>query len=329
MRRREFVEGLGAVASLPLWARAAAAQQPGVPVIGFLHAGLRPVSSKYLPAFHKGLGEAGYVVGRNVDIEYRFADGQFDRLPALAAELVQRRVSVIVTLPGDPAASAAKAATRTIPIAFVSGIDPVRLGYAASFNRPDGNMTGVFSLASALAPKQFEMLRRLAPGGEPIALLLNPTNANQERDWADVQQAAGAIGQRLIVVKASTERDLDAAFASLAQQHAVALLIFGDPFFASRSVQISALAMQHRVPAMADVRTYTEAGLLMTYGPRALDYYQQIGVYAGRILRGEAPADLPIVQLSRLEFVINLKTAKALALDLPPTLLALADEVIE
>jgi putative tryptophan/tyrosine transport system substrate-binding protein len=326
MRRREFIAGLGSAAAWPVVARA---QQVGMPVIGFLHAGSRGPVVKPLLAFLRGLGEAGFVEGQNVDIEYRFADGQFDRLPALATELVQRRVSVIVALPGSPAASAAKAATATIPIVFSSGIDPVRLGFVASFNRPGGNMTGVFGLGGALGGKQLEMLRRLVPGEKPIAFLINPTNTNAEPDWAEILQAARAMGQKLIVLEASSDQELDAAFASLVRQQAAALFLYADPFFTSRRPRIAGLALRHSVPAMGEIREYAESGLLMSYGTGVADSFHQVGVYAGRILRGERPADLPLVQPSKIELVINLKTAKAIGIDIPPTLLALADDVIE
>jgi putative tryptophan/tyrosine transport system substrate-binding protein len=324
MRRREFIAGLGSAAA---WPRDVALGQGPVPTIGFLHAGSQNFVA--LEAFLKGLQEQGYTEDRNVHIEYRWADGQFDRLPTLAAELVQRQVAVIVAVPGSPAASAAKTSTSTIPIVFLTGVDPVHLGFVKSFNRPGGNMTGVFNFGTSLEPKRLDMLRKLLSDKATIALLINPSNANAEPDAAQLQSLARSIGQRFVVLGASNDYELDAAFAELVRENAAGVMVFSDTFLASRSNRIAALARQRSIPGIAEIREYADAGLLMSYGTKRVDYYHQVGVYTGRILRGETPNDLPVVQPTRIEFVINLKTAKALGLTIPETLLATADEVIQ
>jgi putative ABC transport system substrate-binding protein len=321
MRRREFITLLGGAAAWPVAARA---QQAAMPVIGFLSSG-SPVS---LGAFHQGLRETGYVEGQNVVIEYRWADGQYDRLPALAADLVRHQVDVICAW-AVAGAHAAKAATSTIPIVFSIGGNPVEEGLVAHLNSPDGNLTGVTVFYGELGRKRLGLLRELVPEATVIAVLVNPSNPNVEFRLSDVQEAARAIGQQIHVFNASSEDSLDAVFSSLVQGGAGALLVGDDPFFEDRRQQLVALAARYAVPAIYFTRTFVEVGGMIAYGVSETDSSRQVGVYIGRILKGAKPADLPVMQPTKFELVINLKTARALGLTVPPTLLAIADEVIE
>jgi putative tryptophan/tyrosine transport system substrate-binding protein len=326
MRRREFIAGLsGAVAVWPLTARA---QKPALPVIGFLGGESPDLYEDRLRGFRQGLSETGYVEGRNVAVEYRWAEGRNDRLPALAADLVGRNVSVIVTGGGGSAARAAKAASTTIPIIFQVGADPVATGLVASLNRPGGNLTGVNSLNGELAPKQLQLLHELLPAATIFGLLVNPTNFGADT-LRDTEAAAGALGLQLHVLHASTERDFDTVFATLVRLQAGGLVIDADPFLQSRSKQLAPLALHHALPAIAQLREFVAAGGLMSYGGSIREQLRQVGVYTGRILKGEKPADLPVQQSTKVELLINMKTAKALGLTFPETLLATADEVIQ
>jgi putative tryptophan/tyrosine transport system substrate-binding protein len=324
MKRREFITLLGGAAAWPLAARA---QQPAMPVIGFLD--IRSPDTMMegrLRAFRQGLKDTGYVERENVAIEYRWAENQVDRLPALAAELV-RKVAVFVTAGGPVAALAAKAATTTIPIVFIVAEDPVRLGLVASLARPGGNLTGINIFTIELAAKRLELLRELVPGAARMAVLV--TAANAETTVRNVEAAARALGLQIQVFNVSTIREIDAAFATFARERPDALFVSGDPFLSGRRVQLAQLAAFHRLPATYALRDYAEAGGLMSYGPSIADAFRQIGVYSGRILKGAKPADLPVVQPNKFELVINTGTARMLGLDMPPTLLARADEVIE
>jgi putative tryptophan/tyrosine transport system substrate-binding protein len=326
VRRREFITCLGgAVAGWPLSARA---QQPAMPVVGFLGATSSADRAHLLTAFRQGVRETGYVEGQNVAIEYRWAQDQYDRLPDLAADLVRRQVAVI-TVDDTPSAIAAKAASTTIPIVFAIGGDPVKLGLVASLNRPGGNVTGVSFMAAALGAKRLGLLHELLPGAVRIAVLVDPKLPLTEPFVSDVRAAALVIGKQIEVLYASTGREIETVFASLAQKPVDALLVGPASLFSNRRVQLVTLAAYHRVPAIYTFREFSEAGGLMSYGTSFTDAYRQAGVYTGRIVKGEKPADLPILQSIKFEFVINLNTAKAFGLTVPPGVLAIADEVIE
>jgi len=331
MRRRAFITLLGGAAatSSVSWPLAARAQQAKMPLVGCLNSSSADADGDRMRAYRRGLSETGYVEGRNVTIEYRWADGQNDRLPSLAADLVHRRVNVIVT-GGTPATLAAKAATTTIPIVFIIATDPVEAGLVASLNRPGGNLTGVTALNVELAPKKLELLHELLPAATVMALLVNPTNpVAAETQTRDLLAAARTLGVQLHILHASTERDFDAVFANLVQLRAGALVIGSDLFFTSRSEQLAALTVRHALPSIYQFREFAAAGGLMSYGGSITDWGYQGGVYTGRILAGAKPADLPVQQITKVELVINMKTAKALGLTFPITLLGRADEVIE
>jgi putative ABC transport system substrate-binding protein len=327
MRRREFITLLGGAAVA--WPLAARAQQPAMPLVGILGSESLELFATRLRAFRQGLSETGYVEGRNVAIEYRWAEGENGRLPALAAELVRRQVTVIITPGSTPAALAAKAATTTIPIVFQIGNDPVAEGLVASLNRPGGNLTGVTSLAAALDLKRLELLHELVPTAAVAGLLLNPTNPSGSAYAQTLQAASRTIGLQLHVLHASTERDFDTVFETLVQMHASGLVIAADPFLNGRSEQLAALTLRHAVPTIFQYRDFAAAGGLMSYGGSLAELYRGVGVYTGRILKGEKPADLPVQQATKVELIINLKTAKALGLTVPLALLTRADEVIE
>ena len=325
MKRREFITLLGGAAAA--WPLAAEAQQAAVPVIGFLSSASPGPYAPFKSAFHQGLKEAGYVDGQDVTIDYRWAEGQFNRLPALAAELVARRPAILVAGGGDVSAVAAKSATTTVPIVFTIGADPVGSGLVTNLSRPSGNLTGVTFFTITLGPKRLELLRELLPKAGKIAMLVNPKSMNP--DAKEVQEAARTLGQFVHVFHAASEGDVDTAFRSLAQERADALIVVSNPLFTSRREQIVTLANYHRVPAIYPLREYVASGGLVSYGASIKDAYRQSGVYAGRLLKGARPSDLPVLQPTKFELVINLKTAKALGLEVPPTLLARADEAIE
>jgi putative ABC transport system substrate-binding protein len=325
MKRRDFITLLGGAAAWPLAARA---QRPAMAVIGFLSSVSAPVTSKRIASFGHGLSETGYAVGRDVTVEARMAEGEYDRLPALAADLVGRRVGLIAAL-APQAAFAAKAATTTIPIVFVGGLDPVKAGLVASLNRPGGNVTGVTFIGASLGAKRLELARELVPNVAVIALLTHPNSPDASEELRDLNTAAKTIGQELLVVSATSDRDFEAAFASIVRHRAGALLIGQDPFLFQAGGQLVALAARHRIPAIYGNNELVPAGALISYGASLPDAWRLAGVYAGRILKGARPGDLPVVQPTKFELVINLQTARALGLEVPATLLALADEVIE
>jgi putative tryptophan/tyrosine transport system substrate-binding protein len=326
MKRREFITLLGGAAAV--WPLAARAQQAAMPVVGFLHARSPDDIAYQIAAFRRGLAENGYVEGQGVTIEYRFASGRYDQLPAMAAELARQPVAVL-TACSDPAALAAKAATSTIPIVFLVGDDPVKLGLVASYNRPGGNATGMNILTAALESKRLRLLRELVPQAETIGYLLNPNYAQAERQLRDVQEAARLIGVRINVLRASHDREIDAVFETVVQQRIPALAVGADPFLDTQRDKMIALAARHAVPTMYQFREHAAAGGLMSYGIDLTDMYRQAGAYTGRILKGVKPADLPVMQPTKFEFIINLKTAKALGIKFSDDLLSLADEVIE
>jgi putative tryptophan/tyrosine transport system substrate-binding protein len=326
LRRRQFITLLGGSAAWPLAARA---QQGAMPAVGFLHEGTSDARAHLAAAFRDGLSEAGFVDRRNVVIEYRWGQDQFDRVPALVAELVQRQVAVIAIPGSATAALAAKAATSTIPIVFSVGSDPVKLGLVDSLNRPGGNITGINYFTQDLGPKRLGLLRELMPAGADVVVLVNPQSPITDSALKDLRAAADAVGQQFSVLHASNNQEIYAAFPAIAQRHAPALVIVTDPLFTSRRVQLVTLATRYAIPAIYTSREFTEVGGLMSYGTDLPNIYRQVGIYTGRILKGAKPSDLPVMQPTKFEFVINLATAKVLGLEIPTTLLARADEVIE
>jgi putative ABC transport system substrate-binding protein len=327
MRRREFITLIGGAATA--WPPVARAQQPAMPVVGFLSSSSAETYQNRVRSFREGLSEAGFVEGRNVAIEFRFAEFQNDRLPALAADLVRRQVAVIAGVNSTEGVQVTKAATTTIPIVFAIGGDPVKNGLVASLNRPGGNATGVTYLSNEMGPKRLELLRDLLPNAGLIAALVNPTNPNAESDSKELLATARSMGIAIDVLHAGNEREIDAFFATLVQRRASAFLNLSDPLFSSRRQQLAVLAAFHKIPAIYDSREYIDAGGLMSYAPNINDAFRQAGVYTGRILKGDKPAELPVMQATKFEFVINLKTAKALGITIPPGELAIADEVVE
>jgi putative ABC transport system substrate-binding protein len=326
VKRRQFITLIGGAATA--WPVAARAQQPAMPVIGFMSARSPAESASVEAAFRLGLKELGYVEGQNVHIAFRWAEGKYERLPALAADLVERKVSVIAAF-GPPTAVAAKEATSAIPIVFNIGVDPVAIGLVPRFNRPGGNVTGVSFFTAALGAKRLELLRELVSRRGVVGILVNSTISEGVTQARDLQEAAHELRQQIVVLNAATDAEIESAFTSIAQQGAIAIVVGSDPFFDSRRDRIIALAAQYSIPAIYHWREFAAGGGLMSYGASIADAYRQVGLYAARVLRGEKPADLPIVQPTKFELVINVKTAKALGLEIPPTVLARADEVIE
>jgi putative tryptophan/tyrosine transport system substrate-binding protein len=329
VKRRNFIALLGGAAASSAWSMTSSAQQPPLPIIGFLSSLSAAALAGPVAAFLEGLGSVGYVEGKNVTVEFRWAEGHYDLLPDLAAGLVKERAAVIVAVGGDPPAFAAKAASTTIPLVFMVGQDPVKLGLVASLNRPGGNATGINLLVTETESKRVEILQQLAPGGSRFAAFVNPKNADADVQSSAVQAAAQAIGQQIEVINASTDLDLENAFVHLTQSNINGLLLLADPFFVYRRQKIIAEAAQRRIPAVYFLREFAESGGLASYGTSLADAYRQAGIYAGKILGGTKPADLPVVQATKFELVINLKTAKALGLAVPDKLLALAEQVIE
>jgi putative ABC transport system substrate-binding protein len=326
MKRRDFITLLGGAAAA--WPLAAGAQQPAMPVIGYLSSLGQAISVRFDAAFRQGLSDMGYFEGQNVSVEYRWITERYDALPAMAADLVQRQATVIFAL-GPPAVLAAKAASGTVPIVFVTGADPLKFGFVASFNKPGGNITGIWMVLTALAEKRLQLMHDLLPKAELIGLLINPTSPVAEPQKREAQAAAHVLGVKLTVLSAVTENDFDQVFASLAQQRADALFVSADPFFASKREHLVALAAQHAMPTTYEFREFVEAGGLMSYGTVLSDGFYKGGNYVGKVLKGTKPADLPVEQVDKFELVINLKTAKTLGLTVPDKLVALADEVIE
>jgi putative tryptophan/tyrosine transport system substrate-binding protein len=327
MKRREFITLLGGASAS--WPFAAWAQQPTMPVVGLLSTGSQESDAFRVAAIRQGLAEVGYVEGRNVGFEYQRAEDHYERLPALAIELVRRDVAVIVALGGNTSAAAAKSASATIPIVFAIGGDPIKMDFVASLSRPGGNMTGVSFLNDALVEKQLEVLHETVPNAELMGFLVNPANRNADSDTKYVLAAAESLGQKMAVVQARTDSELEVAFITLVQRHAGALLVGSDPFFANRRDKLVELAERHRIPGVYALREFAVIGGLMSYGTNITEAHRIAGLYAGRILRGEKPADLPVQQSTKVELVINLKTAKAFGLTVPPHIVARADEVIE
>jgi putative ABC transport system substrate-binding protein len=326
MRRREFITLIGGAAAWPFGVRA---QQPAMPVIGFLSFRSEADATDSVAAFRKGLGEVGYIEGRNVAVEYRWADARLDRLPTLAEELVRLPVAVLAAVAGQQTPRAAQTATKTIPIVFGIGEDPVEAGLVPNLNRPPGNMTGVTFLSAGLGAKRLGMLRQLVPDADVIGLLANQNSPQGQEQMQDVADAAKSLGQQLTILNGSNDQEIDAAFASLAERRVKALLVAADPSYDPRRNRLIALSAQYAIPTLYHFRDFPLAGGLACYGASISDLYRQVGIYVGRILHGEKPADLPVMLPTKFEFVINLKTARALKLDIPPTILALADEVIE
>jgi len=329
IKRREFIAGLGAAASASLWPLATRAQSLAMPVIGFLNGASSASWMPFIVSFRQGLKEAGFVEGQNVAIEYRWAEGQADALPKLAAELVGRQPAVLVAAGGDQAVLAARAATTAIPVAFISGSDPVKLGLVASLNRPGGNLTGITQFTATLEPKRLELLRETVPDAALIALLVNPDYPASQSQVTEVQTAASTVGQKVIVLDANNEKRIEASFAELVERRVNALLIGSDPFFTARREKIVALAAQYRLPTIYQWREFAAIGGLMSYGTDLSDSYRLLGGYAGQILKGAKTADLPVQQSTKVDLVLNLKTAKTLGLTFPISLLGRANEVIE
>jgi putative tryptophan/tyrosine transport system substrate-binding protein len=327
MKRREFITLLGG--ATVTWPLAAQAQQPALPVIGFLNTQSPEGVPHWMAAFHQGLKETGFVEGQNVAVEYRWAQGQYDRLPELAADLVRRQVAVLAATGGEPSPQLAKAATQTIPIVFTANGDPVRNGLVASLNRPGGNVTGITIFGAAAVAKRLQLLHELVPQAAAIAYLINPNNPNSDVEMKAAETAAVSLGKEMLIFRAGSESEFEAAFATMVQQQRDALLVASDVFFLSRRQQLASFAARHRLPTIYYLREFAEAGGLMAYGNRVPDMYRLVGTYVGRILKGEKPGDLPVQQSTKFELVINLQTARALGVEVPNSMQLLADEVIE